>query len=74
MQMGDCNASSTFQQLMTAVFQDYIGWFIHVYMNNIFIFSPLWNMRGISDSYSNNWDHHHLYLSFTKVDLYVKKM
>ena len=37
--MGDCNAPSTFQQLMTATFQDYIGKFIHVYLDNIFIFS-----------------------------------
>ena len=38
-QMGDCNAPSTFQQLMTTTFQDYIGKFIHVYLDNIFIFS-----------------------------------
>ena len=38
-QMGDCNAPSTFQRLMTATFQDYIGKFIHVYLDDIFIFS-----------------------------------
>ena len=38
-QMGDCNAPSTFQWLMTATFQDYIGKFIHVYLDDIFIFS-----------------------------------
>ena len=38
-QMGDCNAPSTFQQLMMATFQDYIGKFIHVYLDDIFIFS-----------------------------------
>ena len=30
MQMGDCNAPSTFQQLMTAIFWDCISQFIHV--------------------------------------------
>ena len=38
-QMGDCNASSTFQRLMTATFQDYIRKFIHIYLDDIFIFS-----------------------------------
>jgi Reverse transcriptase (RNA-dependent DNA polymerase) len=41
MQMGDCNAPSTFQRLMTAIFHDCIGRFVHVYMDDIFIFSCL---------------------------------
>jgi Reverse transcriptase (RNA-dependent DNA polymerase) len=39
MQMGDCNAPSTFQRLMTVIFRNCIGRFIHVYMDYIFIFS-----------------------------------
>ena len=39
MQMGDCNAPSTFQQLMTAKFQDFLRRFVHVYLDNIFIYS-----------------------------------
>ena len=39
MQQGDCNAPSTFQGLMMAVFCDYIAWFVHVYLDNIFIYS-----------------------------------
>ena len=39
MQMGDCNAPSTFQQLMTAIFQDFIVRFVHVYLHDIFIYS-----------------------------------
>ena len=38
-QMGDCNSPSTFHWLMTTTFRDYIGKFIHVYLDNIFIFS-----------------------------------
>ena len=30
MQMGDCNAPYTFQQLMTAIFRDCISRFVHV--------------------------------------------
>ena len=39
MQMGDHNAPSTFQWLMTAIFQDFLRRFIHVYLDNIFIYS-----------------------------------
>ena len=39
MQIGDCNAPSTFQWLMTAIFQDFLGRFVHVYLDDIFIYS-----------------------------------
>ena len=39
MQMGDCNAPSTFQRLMTAIFRDCISRFVHVYLDDIFIYS-----------------------------------
>ena len=39
MQQGDCNVPSTFQRLMTAVFREYITQFVHVYQDDIFIFS-----------------------------------
>ena len=38
MQMGDCNATSMFQRLMTAIFRNCISWFVHVYLDNIFIY------------------------------------
>ena len=38
MQQGDCNAPSTFQRPMTAVFHNYITWFVHVYLDDIFIY------------------------------------
>ena len=37
--MGDCNAPSTFQRLMTAIFRDFLRRFIHVYLDDIFIYS-----------------------------------
>ena len=39
MQMGDCNAPSTFQLLMTAIFWEFLRRFIHIYLDNIFIYS-----------------------------------
>ena len=39
MQMGDCNAPSTFQWLMTAIFRDFLGRFVHIYLDDIFIYS-----------------------------------
>src|SRR6202041_2375113 len=39
MQQGNCNAPATFQRLMTIIFQEYIGRFVHVYLDDIFVFS-----------------------------------
>ena len=39
MQQGDCNTPSTFQWLMTVVFCNYITQFVHVYLDDIFIYS-----------------------------------
>jgi hypothetical protein len=39
MQIGDCNAPATFQHIMTMVFQEFIGCFVHVYLDDIFIYS-----------------------------------
>jgi len=38
-QQGDCNAPATFQRLMMVVFCDVISRFIHVYLDDIFIYS-----------------------------------
>ena len=39
MQQGDCNAPLTFQQAMYSIFRDYIRIFLHVYLDDIFVFS-----------------------------------
>ena len=39
MQMGDCNSPYTFQQLMTTIFQDFPRRLVHVYLDDIFIYS-----------------------------------
>jgi hypothetical protein len=75
MQQGDCNALSTFQHLMTLVFQEYIRRFVYVYLDDIFIFS---------NSIEEHEEHLakvfrklrevHFYLSPKKVDLYSPRM
>ena len=75
MQMGDCNAPSTFQQLMTTIFRDCISQFVHVYLDNIFIY-----LRSIKEHEKHlgivfqRLRDHHPFLSKTKVDLYSKRL
>jgi hypothetical protein len=39
MQIGDCNSPATWQRMMNLMFRDYIGRFVHVYLDDIFVFS-----------------------------------
>jgi hypothetical protein len=39
LQIGDCNGPASWQHLMTAIFRDHLGIFVHVYLNDIFVFS-----------------------------------
>lgn len=41
MQIGDCNASVTYQSLMNHIFREYIEVFMDVYLNHIVIYSDL---------------------------------
>jgi hypothetical protein len=56
MQIGDCNAPATFQHVMTMIFRDFIGIFLHAYLDDLFM-------------YSNSVDEHkkHLALIFDKI-------
>ena len=75
MQIGDCNAPSTFQRLMTVIFRNELGKFVHVYLDDVFIYS-----------YTIEEHEEHLaivvkrlkeaqfYISKTKVDLYSEKL
>src|SRR6266481_5024385 len=73
MQQGDCNAA-TFQRLMTSVFRDLIARFIHVYLDNIFIFSSSveeheQHLGQVFDKLQET----QLYLSQEKIDLYSER-
>ncbi len=75
MQQGDCNAPATFQRLMTSIFQDVIGVFMHVYIDDIFVFS---------DSIEDHQEHlriiferlreQQLFMKWKKCELYAKRV
>ncbi len=75
MQQGDCNAPSTFQRLMTQIFRERIGRTIHVYLDDIFIFTNtleehIENIRWVFAKLRE----HRLYLSAKKVDILSSSM
>ena len=75
MQQGGCNAPSTFQRLMTSVFRDFIARFVHVYLDDIFIFSS--SVEEHKQHLSQVFDklrETQLYLSWEKVDLYSERI
>jgi hypothetical protein len=41
MQQGDCNAPSMFQRSMNTIFHDYIGIFMHTYLDDLFVYSDM---------------------------------
>ena len=71
MQQGDCNAPSTFQRLMTAIFRDYIGKFVHVYLDDVFS-NTLREHEHHLELVFKRLETAQLYLSHDKVDLYSK--
>jgi hypothetical protein len=75
MQQGDCNVSATFQRLMTHLFRDHIRKFIHVYLDDIFIYSKSveeheQHLRIVFETLRKA----QLYLSRDKCNLYAKRM
>lgn len=75
LQQGDCNGPATFQRLMTHIFRAYIGIFVHVYLDDIFIFSDSIeeherHLRVVFETLRSN----HLFLKASKCDLYSKRM
>ena len=75
MQQGNCNAPPTFQRLMTVVFCDYIAHFVHVYLDDIFIYSSsIEEHEKHLGLVFNKLREAQLYLSRYKVDLYSQRM
>jgi hypothetical protein len=75
MQQGDTNAPSTCQQLMMIIFRDYIGLFVFIYFDDIFIVSMM--MEEHDAHLAIVFDllrRHCLYLLAHKVDLYSVRM
>ena len=74
MQKGDCNAPSTFQWLMTAIFQDFLRRFVHVYLDNIFIYSQsIWEHIEHIMKVLQWLRELQFYLSKSKLDLFSDK-
>ena len=74
MQMGDCNAPSTFQRLMTAIFREFLRIFVHVYLDNIFIYS--WSIQEHIEHIMKvlqRLSESQFYLSRSKLDLFSDK-
>jgi hypothetical protein len=74
-QIGDCNAPATFQRLMTFIFRDCIGQFLHVYLDDMFIFSDTIEdhekyLKIIFDRLRK----YQLYLKWAKCELYAKEI
>ncbi|GLB37195.1 putative DNA RNA polymerase [Lyophyllum shimeji] len=75
MQIRDCNAPATFQRLMTSIFRDAIGKFMHVYLDDIFIFSETieeheQHLRVVFERLRE----HSLYLKWKKCELYADRV
>ena len=76
MQIGDCNATNTMQRLMTFIFRKHLGDWIHVLLDDLYIFSAT-----LADHYEHLMRTLHLlrYWRFyfsekKKVDLFSKRM
>ncbi|VDC04642.1 unnamed protein product [Peniophora sp. CBMAI 1063] len=75
MQQGDCNAPATFQRLMTYIFRDHIGIFIHVYLDDMFIYS-----KSVEEHHAhlrivfNLLRRNKLYVEIDKCELYAARM
>jgi hypothetical protein len=75
MQQGDCNAPSTFQRLMNSIFQEYIGIFIHVYLDDIFVFSQsIEEHQNHLELILSKLQEHSLYLHADKCELYAEEV
>ena len=74
-QQGDCNAPATFQRLMTSIFRDVIGQFMHVYLDDIFIYSDSVeeheeHLKTVFDRLRQN----HIFLKWKKCELYTREV
>jgi hypothetical protein len=75
MHLGDCNAPSMFQQLMSRLFRQHIGQGIYIYLNNIFIYAnTVEEHERLLREVLQILTEAQLHLSDKKVDLYATKV
>jgi hypothetical protein len=72
MQQGDCNAPSTFQRSMNTIFHDYIGIFMHTYLDDLFVYSDMIEEHQIHlERVFAQLRKHEFYLRKDKCELYA---
>src|ERR1700722_14009200 len=75
MQQEDCNAPATFQWLMTIIFREYIRRFVHVYLDDMFVFSnSIEEHKRHLGLIFDKLKKAQLFLEESKLNLYSKKM
>ena len=75
MQQRDCNGPATFQCLMVEIFCNTLGIQVHVYLDDIFIFSYMLEDHERDLEYVfQKLRENHLFLEKEKCDLYSKRM
>jgi len=75
MQQGDCNVPALFQWLMTIIFRDAIGICVHIYLDNLFIFSFTLEDHDQDLEYVLQKLHENrLFIEKGKCDLYLTSM
>jgi hypothetical protein len=73
MQIGNCNAPAMFQHIMTMIFWDYIGIFMHAYLDDLFIYSKMLEEHEHNlELVSSKLREHKFYLKEDKCELYAK--
>ena len=75
MQLGDYNAPATFQQLVTVIFCDDIGICMHIYLDDMFIFSATLEDHKCNLIYilQKLWENH-LFIKTAKCNLFSQNM
>jgi hypothetical protein len=72
MQQGDCNAPLMFQRSMNTIFHDYIGIFMHTYLDNLFVYSDTIEEHQIHlEMVFAQLHKHEFYLRKDKCELYT---
>ena len=75
MQQGDCNAPATFQRLMTSIFRDLIGRSLHVYLDDLFVYSnSIEEHEQHLQQVFERLQKHVLTLKWEKCDLYASRV
>ena len=75
MQQGNCNAPSMFQRTMNSIFHEYIRIFLHVYLDDLFVYSNL--VQGHQKHLGmvfKKLREHKLYLREEKCELFAAKV